>query len=78
MSVRISGVGRASWIPAAAPAGSGIDGIARRSRDGLLVLGRILLGGIFVVSGYGKLMGLSAFAASLERNGRAVRLGHGA
>jgi putative oxidoreductase len=33
------------------------------------LIGRILLGGIFVVSGYGKLMGLAAFAASLEKNG---------
>lgn len=33
------------------------------------LVGRILLGGIFVVSGYGKLMGLTAFAASLEKNG---------
>jgi putative oxidoreductase len=37
--------------------------------DALLLLGRVLLGGIFVVSGYGKLMGLAAFAASLEKNG---------
>src|SRR6266545_1979677 len=44
-------------------------GIAVRYADLLLLLGRILLGGIFVLSGYGKLMGLSAFAASLERNG---------
>jgi len=34
-----------------------------------LLVGRALLGGIFVVSGYGKLMGLAAFAASLEKNG---------
>ena len=34
-----------------------------------LLLGRILLGGIFVISGYGKLMGLAAFAASLESKG---------
>ena len=33
------------------------------------LVGRILLGGIFVISGYGKLMGLAAFAASLEKNG---------
>ena len=33
------------------------------------LVGRLLLGGIFVVSGYGKLMGLAAFAASLEKNG---------
>jgi putative oxidoreductase len=56
-------------FPASSPAGFGIDGFALRSRDGALLLGRILLGGIFVLSGYGKLMGLSAFAASLERNG---------
>lgn len=37
--------------------------------DPLMLLGRILLGGIFVVSGYGKLMGLAAFAASLEKHG---------
>jgi putative oxidoreductase len=37
--------------------------------DALLLLGRVLLGSIFVISGYGKLMGLAAFAASLERNG---------
>src|SRR5689334_13729081 len=37
--------------------------------DFWLLVGRILLGGIFVVSGYGKLMGLAAFAASLEKNG---------
>ena len=37
--------------------------------DTLLLLGRVLLGSIFVISGYGKLMGLAAFAASLEKNG---------
>ncbi len=37
--------------------------------DALLLVGRILLGGIFVVSGYGKLVGLAAFAASLEKHG---------
>src|SRR5262245_27362840 len=37
--------------------------------DFWLLVGRILLGGIFVISGYGKLMGLAAFAASLEKNG---------
>jgi putative oxidoreductase len=37
--------------------------------DSLLLLGRVLLGSIFVISGYGKLMGLAAFAASLEKNG---------
>lgn len=37
--------------------------------DTLRLLGRVLLGSIFVISGYGKLFGLAAFAASLEKNG---------
>jgi putative oxidoreductase len=37
--------------------------------DALLLLGRILLGGIFVMSGYGKLTGLEGFATSLESQG---------
>src|SRR5712691_7720879 len=45
------------------------DAFALHHGDTLLLLGRILLGGIFVLSGYGKLMGLAAFAASLEKNG---------
>jgi putative oxidoreductase len=40
-----------------------------RHADCLLLAGRILLGSIFVVSGYGKLFGLTAFAASLEQRG---------
>ncbi len=44
-------------------------GVVSTHGDTLLLVGRILLGGIFVVSGYGKLMGLAAFAASLEKNG---------
>src|ERR1700704_341200 len=69
MSVRTGGSATHHGLPASSPAGSGIDGFAQSSRDWLLLAGRILLGGIFVLSGYGKLMGLSAFAASLERNG---------
>jgi putative oxidoreductase len=45
------------------------DAFAIHHGDKLVLLGRILLGGIFVLSGYGKLMGLAAFAASLEKNG---------
>ncbi len=37
--------------------------------DAMLLLARILLGYIFVLSGWGKLMGLAGFAASLERQG---------
>src|SRR3977135_2753318 len=69
MSVRTGGSATPHGLPASSPAGSGIDGFAQSSRDWLLLAGRILLGGIFVLRGYGKLMGLSAFAACLERNG---------
>lgn len=39
------------------------------SAEFLLLLGRILLGAIFVMSGWSKLMGLSGFAAMLQKNG---------
>jgi putative oxidoreductase len=47
------------WIDRAAPVWGGI----------VCLLGRILIGGIFVQSGFQKLMGLDAFAAGLARNG---------
>jgi putative oxidoreductase len=47
------------WIDHAAAAGS----------DVICLLGRILIGGIFVHSGFQKLMRLDAFAAGLARNG---------
>jgi putative oxidoreductase len=37
--------------------------------DAALLLGRILLGAIFVMSGYGKLTGLEGFTASLQSQG---------
>lgn len=43
--------------------------IASPYGDVLLLLGRILLGGIFVISGYAKVTGVAAFSASLERRG---------
>jgi putative oxidoreductase len=52
-------------IPVAQP-GRGVDSPAV---DTLLLLGRILLGAIFVMSGYGKLTGLEGFAASLASQG---------
>jgi len=54
---------------AMAPSGSFATGAAATYRDLMLLIGRVLLGGIFVVSGYGKVMGVAAFAASLERRG---------
>jgi hypothetical protein len=44
-----------------------IDRVAAASGDSILLLARILIGGIFVQSGFGKLMG--AFATRLARNG---------
>jgi putative oxidoreductase len=43
--------------------------IGPRTSDALLLIGRILLGYIFLLSGWGKLMGLAGFAASLQRRG---------
>jgi putative oxidoreductase len=37
--------------------------------DPLLLLGRLLMGSIFVVSGFGKITAVAAFAASLEQRG---------
>src|SRR5262245_62778765 len=42
-----------------------IDRVAPGWGDVILLLGRILIGGIFVQSGFDKLMGLDAFAAGL-------------
>src|SRR5262249_40400342 len=42
--------------------------------DAILLLGRILIGGIFVQSGFGKLMGLDAFATGLAGRGRSAAL----
>jgi putative oxidoreductase len=46
-----------------------IDRVAAEWGDAICLLGRILIGGIFVQSGFGKLMGLDAFAAGLARGG---------
>src|SRR5262245_2145972 len=46
-----------------------IDRIAPGWGDVILLLGRILIGGIFVQSGFDKLMSLDAFAAGLAARG---------
>jgi len=46
-----------------------IDRVAAAWGDTICLLARILIGGIFVQSGFQKLMGLDAFAAGLARNG---------
>jgi putative oxidoreductase len=68
--VTATNAGETTWgagvraIPSSAP---GV--IAGPYGDVLLLLGRILLGGIFVISGYAKITGVAAFSASLERRG---------
>jgi putative oxidoreductase len=46
-----------------------IDRAAAAWSDVVCLFGRIVIGGIFVQSGFQKLMGLDAFAAGLTRNG---------
>lgn len=40
-----------------------------RSQDTLLLIGRVLIGAVFVMGGYGKITGLDAFAANLAQGG---------
>ena len=54
--------------PLAAAPPAAYDGLGGAG-DLLILVGRVLMGQIFVVSGFGKLMGLSGFAASLAKNG---------
>ena len=46
-----------------------LDGFATDHRDTLLLIGRVMIALVFVQSGFGKLMDIPAFAASLGRNG---------
>ena len=46
-----------------------VDRTAVANRDLLLLVARILIGAIFVQSGFGKLMNLGGFAGSLEAQG---------
>ncbi len=48
---------------------SGLDAFAKQYQDTLLLIGRILIGLIFLRSGSDKLMNIDAFAAGLARNG---------
>ena len=52
------------------------DGIAAQWQDLLLVLARVLLGWIFVQSGWGKLMNIAGFVATMPRRGLPDFLGY--
>ncbi len=69
MSTETSASHARGSLAASSAGASAHDQLLLRYGSPLLLLGRILLGGIFVISGYAKLMGLSAFAASLESRG---------
>jgi putative oxidoreductase len=46
-----------------------LDGFAENHRDSLLLIGRVMIALVFMQSGFGKLMDIPTFAASLGRNG---------
>jgi putative oxidoreductase len=51
------------------PTLSGVDGMAVSNSDVILLIGRILLGWIFVRSGYGKIFDIPAYAATFPARG---------
>jgi putative oxidoreductase len=51
------------------PALSGADSLAAGTADFVLVIGRILLGWIFVRSGYGKILDIAAYGATFPPRG---------
>ena len=52
------------------------DAMAARSQDVLLLIGRVLIGWIFIQSGWRKLMDVPAFVASMPRRGLPEFLGY--
>jgi putative oxidoreductase len=52
------------------------DNLAARSQDGLLLVARVLLGWIFVQSGWRKLMDVPGFVATMPRRGLPDFLGY--
>jgi len=58
------------------PALSGADGLAANTSDILLLMGRILLGWIFVRSGYGKIFDIGAYSATFPGRGLPVFLAY--
>jgi putative oxidoreductase len=55
---------------------SHLDAVARGAQDFLLLAGRILIGWIFVQSGWRKLMDISGFVATMPRRGLPDFLGY--
>ena len=59
----------ASWLTCT-------DGLAAQWQDFLLLLGRVLLGWIFILSGWRKLMDIPAFVATMPRRDLPTFLGY--
>ncbi len=51
------------------PALSAVDGVAASTSDLVLLIGRVLLGWIFMRSGYGKIFDIPAYAATFPARG---------
>jgi putative oxidoreductase len=68
MSLQKSGFS-SSWLTCT-------DGIAAQWQDLLMLLARIMLGLIFVMSGWGKLMNISGFVATMSQRGLPDLLGY--
>ena len=68
MAIETSGAPR-SWLTLA-------DGVAVESRDLLVLAARVLMGLIFVMSGWGKLTNISGFVATLAPRGLPEFLGY--
>lgn len=58
-----------SMQPSSHPALSGADALAANTADFVLLCGRILLGWIFVRSGYGKIFNIAAYGATFPPRG---------
>ena len=52
------------------------DGLAARGQDFLLLAGRVLIGWIFITSGWRKLLDIPAFAATMPRRDLPIFLGY--
>jgi putative oxidoreductase len=72
MAVRTAGANNAQSHAAL----SHLDGVATATQDFLLLAGRILLGWIFIQSGWRKLMDVPGFVATMPRRGLPDFLGY--
>jgi putative oxidoreductase len=58
------------------PAFSMLDGVADSTRDLLLLIGRVMIGAVYVTSGWRKLMDIPAFVATMPGRGLPDWLGY--